>query len=196
MIVVNRHSLFLASAPEWYGTRRTTVKRRMTISFSGMRARYAAIPLAALLLNACGKPGVGATCGFSAVAGSTVLLGEFSRPGQTLSEAPATLPERLVVRLVAGPAYPAIVGRNAEGLLVGIDGPLPPGVIPGFGVLILDPTGKAHGVLLYESRPIKGAPTLGGVSVSSKTVPLIGIQVDPARIEDARCPFFPDSVLR
>jgi hypothetical protein len=33
------------------------------------------------------------------------------------------------------------------------------------------------------------------VTVGSATVPLIGIQVDPSRIEDPHCPFFPDSVL-
>jgi len=161
-----------------------------------MRASLAAIPLAALLISGCSKPHPGAACGFATVAGPTLLLGEFERPGQTLSEAPASLPERLVARLVAGPAYPAIIGRNKDGLLVGVDGPLPAGVIPGFGVLVLDQQGKARGVFLYESRPIKGAPTLGTLNVNSKTVPLIGIQVDPARIEDARCPFFPDSILR
>ena len=33
------------------------------------------------------------------------------------------------------------------------------------------------------------------MSLGSETLPLIGIALDPARIEDPHCPFFPDSVL-
>jgi hypothetical protein len=50
--------------------------------------------------------------------------------------------------------------------------------------------------MLYEGRSVEGAPQIGTVSVGSMTIPLIGIQLDPSKIEDPRCPFFPDSVLR
>jgi hypothetical protein len=63
-------------------------------------------------------------------------------------------------------------------------------------VLILDQEQKARGAMLYEGTPVEGAPPIGSVSVGNATVPLIGIQVDPARVEDPRCPFFPDSVLQ
>jgi hypothetical protein len=43
---------------------------------------------------------------------------------------------------------------------------------------------------------VENAPVLGSVSMGSAELPLIGIQVDPARIEDPRCPFFPDSIIR
>jgi hypothetical protein len=161
-----------------------------------MSARSAMVVLTVSLLGACGKAGAGASCGFATVAGSTLLLSEFTRPGQTLSAPPRTLPERLVARVVAGPAYPAEVGRSANALVVGIEGALPAKVTPGFGVLILDLSGSARGVMLYESRPIRDAPQLGTVTVGQKTIPLLGIQLDPARIEDPRCPFFPDSILR
>jgi hypothetical protein len=32
--------------------------------------------------------------------------------------------------------------------------------------------------------------------VGQATVPLIGIQLDPAKIEDPNCPLFPDSVIQ
>ena len=67
---------------------------------------------------------------------------------------------------------------------------------PGFGVLVLDPAGTARGVMLYEGASVEGAPPIGSVSVGAASVPLIGIQLDPAKIEDPHCPFFPDSVLR
>lgn len=137
-----------------------------------------------------------AACGLASLAGPTALLGQFSVPDQTLASPPRNLPERLVVRLVAGPAYPAIVGRSDTLWVIGVEGGLPPNVKPGFGVLILDQEERARGAMLYEGSPVEGAPSIGSVSVGNSTVPLIGIQLDPAKVEDPRCPFFPDSVLQ
>jgi hypothetical protein len=154
-----------------------------------------------LLLAACGgssdrEPSGSAACGLAALAGPTAVLSQFSVPDQTLGSPPRQLPERLVVRLVAGPAYPAIVGRSDSLWILGVDGALPSNVKPGFGVLIMDQSGKARGALLYEGTPVEGAPQIGSVSVGNATVPLIGIQLDPAKIEDPRCPSFPDSVIQ
>jgi hypothetical protein len=137
-----------------------------------------------------------ATCGLAALAGPTALLGQFGTPGQTLGSPPSKLPERLVVRLVAGPAYPAILGRSDSMLVIGVNGGLPANVKPGFGVLIMDTGDKARGVLLYEGAPVEGAPQIGTVSIDNAGVPLLGIQVDPAKFEDPRCLLFPDSVIR
>jgi hypothetical protein len=152
-----------------------------------------------LLMAGCTRSGnrpPSAACGLAALAGPTALLVQFSVADQTLGTPPRTLPERVVVRLVAGPAYPAIVGRADSLWIIGVEGSLPPNVKPGFGVLVLDPSEKARGVVLYEGTPVEGAPELGRVSVEDLTVPLIGIQLDPAKIEDPRCPLFPDSVIQ
>jgi hypothetical protein len=152
-----------------------------------------------LLMAACTRSGdrpASAACGLASLAGPTALLAQFSIPEQTLGSPPRTLPERLVVRSVAGPAYPAIVGRADSLWIIGVEGSLSPNVKPGFGVLVLDPSEKARGVMLYEGTPVEGAPEIGRVSVGDITVPLIGIQVDPAKIEDPRCPLFPDSVIQ
>jgi hypothetical protein len=165
-----------------------------------MRATsYAPVLAGALALAACGKSDrsvAAASCGIASLAGPTVLLGEFGVPQQTLSTPPERLPEQLVVRLVAGPAYRGIVGRSDSLVIVGMDGTLPGGVRPGFGVMIVDQSATARGVLLYEGAPVENAPQIGTVSIGSTSIPLIGIQLDPARIEDPRCPFFPDSVIR
>jgi hypothetical protein len=137
-----------------------------------------------------------ASCGLAALAGPTALLGQFGVAGQTLDAPPRRLPERLVVRLVAGPAYPAILGRSDSMLVLGVNGALPANVKPGFGVLILDPGSRARGALLYEGAPVENAPEIGTVSIQNITVPLLGIQVDPAKFEDPRCPLFPDSVIQ
>jgi hypothetical protein len=157
--------------------------------------------IAAMLIAACDRSTGGkssaaaATCGLAALAGPTALLGQFGIPDQTLGSPPRKLPERLVVRLVAGPAYPAIVGRSDSMLVIGVNGGLPANVKPGFGVLILDTGDKARGVLLYEGAPVEGAPQIGTVSIDNVSVPLLGIQLDPVKFEDPRCPLFPDSVI-
>jgi hypothetical protein len=157
--------------------------------------------VALLLIAACGRSpdersADSAACGLAMLAGPTALLTQFSVPNQTLSSPPRRLPERLVVRLVAGPAYPAIVGRSDSLWVIGVEGSLPPKVKPGFGVLIIDQSGKSRGAMLFEGAPVEGAPPIGTVSVGNATVPLIGIQLDPAKIEDPRCPFFPDTVIQ
>ncbi len=153
------------------------------------------LPLVLLPAVACGPAGA-PNCGIAHMAGATMVLEQFGTPNQTLSSAPATLPERLVARLAAGPAYPAIVGRVDSLLAIGIDGALPPNVELGYGVLLLDPEGTARGVMLYAGDPIGGAPVLGTVTMGAVAKPLLGIQLPTARYEDAACPAFPDSVLR
>ena len=147
-------------------------------------------------LAACGPSGGGQTvCGLAALAGATALLNEFGVPGQTLGALPEHLPGRLVARLAAGPAYPAVVGRIDSAWVVAVDGDLPADTRLGFGVLVLDPSGRVRGLMLYEGMSIEGAPTLGTVTVGAATIPLLGVQADPQRFEDSRCPFFPASVI-
>jgi hypothetical protein len=150
-----------------------------------------------LALAACGKAADrgNPACGLAALAGPTALLTQFSVPRQTLSAVPARLPEHLVARVVAGPALPAIVGRADSQLVIGVEGAIPATIKPGYGVLVLDTTEATRGLMLFEGTPVEGAPTIGTVNIGAVTLPLIGIQLDPSRIEDPRCPFFPDSVL-
>ena len=67
---------------------------------------------------------------------------------------------------------------------------------PVFGVLVVQRGGSAQGVLLFEGTPVEAAPRLGLVSVGGKNLPLFGVEVDMAGIQDARCPLFPDSIAR
>ncbi len=153
-----------------------------------------ALPLLLLGALACAGADAPPVCGLNAVVGPTVLLDQFNVPNQTLIRAPARLPEKLVARLAVGPAFSAIVGRADSEIVVGVNGALPANTTITFGVLVVDPAGKSLGVMLYELAPIDGAPRIGSVSVGNLVVPLIGIQLDASRIQDARCPLFPDSV--
>jgi hypothetical protein len=152
-----------------------------------------------LLVFACNGPRDGrpsAACGLAALAGPTALLAQFGIPDQTLAKPPHNLPERLVVRQVAGAAYPAVVGRADSLWIIGLQGNLPANVKAGFGVLVQDLGGKAVGVLLYEGTPVEAAPQIGSVAIGDGSVPLIGIQVNPAKIQDPGCPLFPDTVIQ
>lgn len=160
--------------------------------------RILSLPILALLA-ACGSS-VGrsstASCGFAAVAGPSLVLSEFSTPGAALTSLPTTLPARLVARFVAGPARAAVVGRRGDSLEVGIEGALPATAHPGFGILVTDTKGGVRGVLVFDGTPVLGAPLLGEVTTGPVRVPLIGITLEPTRVENPGCPFFPDSTLR
>lgn len=153
--------------------------------------------LAALVFTAaCGKGSGGYGCGIAAVAGQSMLLEEFTRPGKTLSALPPDIPGSLPVRIALGPALRSIAGRAESSLVVGLQGSLPAAPEVGFGVLIVNPEGKADGVILYSGDPIRGAPFLGTVNAGERNLPLIGLQTTIRNFEDPSCPVFPDSLRR
>jgi hypothetical protein len=155
------------------------------------------VPAALALVAGCSSAGSGNWgCGIAAVAGQSLILEEFTRPGKTLSVPPADLPAALPVRIALGPVFRSVVGRTDSLMVVGIQGPLPATPAVGFGVLIVTPEGKADGVLLYNGDPIQGAPRLGTVTAGDRSLPLIGLQTSIKNFEDASCPVFPDSLRR
>jgi hypothetical protein len=160
-----------------------------------MRYRLGLVSLVSVLAACERSGGADPVCGLAMLAGPTTLLTQFEIPNQTLSVPPRNLPERLVVRFVAGAAAPAIVGRTDSLLVIGVEGS-PPSAAAGFGVLVVDREERPLGVMLYEGDPVEAAPRIGDVSLGATTIPLIAVEVDPAKIEDPRCPFFPDSVLQ
>lgn len=157
------------------------------------------ILIAALLLPACAGRGDdrgNPACGIAALAAPNAVLAAFTVPQQTLSVPPNRLPEQVVARLAAGPALPALLGRSDSGLVVGVEGALPAQSAPAFGVLVVQRGGTPQGVVLFEGTPIEAAPRLGLVSVGGVSIPLFGVEVDMAGIQDARCPLFPDSLSK
>lgn len=153
------------------------------------------LALCLITTTACSSGGSMA-CGITALAGATVLLDQFSTPRQTLSEAPVTAPEIIPVRVAAGPALRGLVTLVEDGWAVTVEGGLPPGDAPGFGVLVLDPGGQPRGVMLYSGAQVSGAPVIGLVRAGTAEAPLLGIRADIAGLEALGCPFFPDSVAR
>ncbi len=156
----------------------------------------APVALAVLALAGCAeRRGGGTPCGIAMLAGPTILLSEFATPGQALSVAPRNMPEHLVARIAAGPAFRAVVGMADTTWVVGVEGSFSAEEMPGYGVLVVGQQGGVRGVMLFTGDPIRGAPVLGQVSIGSELLPLIGIQLPEARYEDPACPFFPDSLI-
>lgn len=155
-------------------------------------------PLSLLLLGIACAPakGGGSACGITALAGATMLLDQFAVPQKTLSVPPSTAPQFLAVRLAAGPAYRGLVSTVDSSWAVTVEGEPPQGVIPGFGVLITSSDGVARGVMLYTGKKLQGAPVIGTVTMSALSLPLVGLQTDIAGLQDAQCPFFPDSLAK
>lgn len=144
----------------------------------------------------CGERSPGAACGISSLAGAVMILDQFSTPGQALGGPPRNMPEEVAVRVAAGPVVRALVGRIDSLLVIGVDEALPATPIPGFGVVITTLAGTVQGVVLFEGTSITGAPHLGTVQVGTREIPLIGLRVDLARIEDPKCPLFPPHTPR
>ena len=66
------------------------------------------------LVLACSGKKSGFGCGLATVAGQSLLLEEFTRPGATLSSYPGQLPGALPVRVALGPVYASVVGRAEQ----------------------------------------------------------------------------------
>ena len=160
-------------------------------------ARLPVAALGALLgagLAACDKSAGSVSCGIDAITGPLVVKQSFAK-GAALAEVPGELPATLPIRLVAGPAWHGTVARDSTGgWLVTMHGTLSKKVRVGYGVLIFDYHDTALGVLAYDAQTIRGATGLGRLAIGDTIVPLLGVRIDPAAIQNAKCPFFPDSL--
>ncbi|HSR15178.1 MAG TPA: hypothetical protein VLL51_05470, partial [Gemmatimonadales bacterium] len=121
---------------------------------------------------------------------------QFSVPRRSLAVPPMRGPEVLPVRVAAGPAYRGLVTATDSAWTVEVEGDLPPGTIPGFGVLVVGTDGLARGIVLYTGPKVQGAPSVGTLVSGALTVPLLGLRTDVSGLETPQCPFFPDSLAR
>ena len=145
-------------------------------------------------LAACDKNSGSVSCGIDAFTGPLVVKESFGS-GAALAAAPSAMPAGLPVRLVAGPAWHSTVSLDsASGWLVTTHGTLSKQAHVGYGVLVVDFQNRALGVLAFDAKTIRGAPGLGRLAIGDTVVPLLGVRIDPARIQNASCPVFPDSL--
>lgn len=146
-----------------------------------------------LLLTGCTDRD--AACRLAHLAGPLSVMEGFAR-GDGVTEAPALLPDRLVARFLGGGTEVAVVARDGTGALRLTVPPPPAGTPqPTWAVLVTDRTLAPLGVLLYDGPVLAGYEEIGQVEAGAFLVPLLGVRVDAAAVSDARCPFFPASVL-
>ena len=150
------------------------------------------IPL--VLATACvGSDRPAVTCGIAALTGPYVVLEAFGK-GNALDRPPTTAPASLPVRIGGGPVLRGMVGQSdSTGWVIGADGEVPASAAPGFGVLIVDRSGVARGVLLFDGPVVPGAASLGRVGIRDTMLPLVGVRMNPAEMGDSVCAVFPDS---
>jgi len=150
--------------------------------------------LAAPTIVACARSEGSVTCGINSLVRPLAVKDAFGA-GDALAAPPEEAPAAVPVRLVAGPAWRGTVSQDSVGdWHVAIGNQLPATAAVGYGVLVVDFDNAALGVLLYEGRAILGAAHVGLVTLRDTVVPLLGVRVNPATLQDARCPLFPDSL--
>ena len=145
-------------------------------------------------LAGCGKSdGPSAACGIAALTAPLVVLESFGK-GNLLDQVPPTIPERFAVRFVAGPAVRGTAIIDSTGKIQVTVAENPNQASVGYGVLVVDGRYQAQGVVAYEGVPVPGAATLGQLILPGRSVPLLGVRLDPRTINDPRCPLLPDSL--
>ncbi|MGH7583181.1 MAG: hypothetical protein ACREL5_08160 [Gemmatimonadales bacterium] len=141
----------------------------------------------------CERGGTSVTCGINALVRPLAVKDAFASGG-ALAATPEFVPAAVPVRLVAGPAWRGDVGTDSGGWRVTVRGTVAAAAPIGYGVLVVDQNDASQGVLIFDGRAVRGAARLGVVAMRDTVVPLLGVRVDPAALQDAKCPLFPDSL--
>jgi len=162
-------------------------------------SRHAAV-LALAALAACGGPRSGSpACGLAQLAGPTLILQRLGDARALLLDAPRGLPDRLPLRIVGhGDQTTMLVGYQQGQLVLRTDGDTLPAIFTnkggndstGYALLVADDsTNRVEGALVYESqRPPASFPHLGSLTDGSRTIPLFGVKVDWASMNNLACP--------
>jgi hypothetical protein len=145
-------------------------------------------------LAACDRNAGSVSCGIDAFTGPLVVKQSFSK-GAVLTAVPDAAPAALPVRLVAGPAWRGTVSSDGSGRwLVTTHGTLSKEAHVAYGVLVIDYENRALGVFAFDGQTVRGAANLGHLAIGDTIVPLLGVRIDAAKIQNVQCPIFPDSL--
>ena len=152
----------------------------------------------AVLLGACAAGAVSGcggdrarspTCGLAQIAGPTLIQQQLHNTRAVLTDAPRGLPASLPARVIGQQQGEALVAYGESLLVMGFQGsgfPLQPG---GYGLLVVDDTSqRVQGVLIYESQAPKDYPRLGTLTGGELSLPVFGVRVDWASVNNPRCP--------
>src|SRR5436190_4703646 len=153
-----------------------------------------ALPTLMLAAGAACNRGTGGSppCGIALLAGPSMITSQLSNARAVVTDPPRGLPDSLPVLVIQqkNDRGAVIVGRDAEGKVsMQFRGPAFPQ--RGYGLLVVDDTSqRAMGVLVLDQELPAGHPAIGTVIGSSIALPLYGVRVDWASVNNPRCPLF------
>ena len=135
------------------------------------------------------------TCGIAQLAGPALIQQQLANMSYVLTEAPRGLPASLPARVVFVGEGPkplqgeVLIAYSRNQVVMGYQGTGFPAAPGGYGLLVVDDsTRRAQGVLVYESQVPRGYPELGTVTGADRGIPLFGVRVDWAGVNNPRCP--------
>ena len=135
------------------------------------------------------------TCGIAQLAGPALIQQQLVNLPYVVTEAPRGLPPSLPARVVfvgQGPKPQqgrVLIAYSGSHLVMGYEGDGFPPAPGGYGLLVVDDsTRRAQGVLVYESQVPRNYPELGTVTGADRGIPLFGVRVDWAGVNNPRCP--------
>src|SRR5436309_12014357 len=151
------------------------------------------LPLLLLVAAACTRGNSGSpTCGIALLAGPGLITSQLSNARAVLTDPPRGIPDSLPALVIQqkNDRGAVIVGRDAEGKVsMQFRGPAFPQ--RGYGLLVVDDTSqRAMGVLVLDQELPAGHPAIGTVIGNSIALPLYGVRVDWASVNNPRCPLF------
>jgi hypothetical protein len=148
--------------------------------------------LLVFLVAACGRGANSGspTCGIALIAGPALIQQQLTNARAVITDPPRGLPDSLPALVIQQKPAAVIVGRDAEQRISMIyRGPgFPP---QGYGLLVVDDTsGRAMGVLVFESPEPKLYPRIGTIIGGSTALNLYGVRTDWSSVSNPRCPLF------
>jgi len=163
---------------------------------------------AGLLLTACGGGTRSPICGIALVTAPTLNHEQLKNARAIITDVPRGLPESLPARFagyVGDSGIGVVKVSYAEGrrnaLALGYEGRIFPAHHDGFALLVVDDTSnRAEGVMLYDVEGPDSTvfPVLGHISSTELSLPVYGVTVNYAGMNNPRCPLlaFPPPVAR
>ena len=140
-------------------------------------------------------------CGIAQLAGPALIQQQLVNLSYVLTEAPRGLPASLPARVVfvgeglKPPPGEVLIAYAGQQLVMGYQGAGFPAAPGGYGLLVVDDsTRRAQGVLVYESQVPRNYPELGTVTGADRNIPLFGVRVDWAGVNNPRCPLLGDAL--
>ncbi len=129
-------------------------------------------------------------CGFTSMAGASMVLEQLRVSSKVLADPPPELRGVVAARVVGHGTGRALVAGGPDGVVLGYEGEGFP-TVPGFGLaLVEDSADTFKGILIYDTEPPYGYVQLGTISSADVTLPLFGLRVTWGAVSDDRCPLF------